>query len=105
MSNEQTTSALNPVSPQAPSSSDTNTNLVVYHLADSRSQRVLWLLEELQVPYEVVKIDRTPPAQGGGAPSEWKKVHPAGRFPVLVDKLADRVIAESGTIIGSLFPS
>jgi glutathione S-transferase len=67
----------------------------VHHLNNSRSQRVLWLLEELGVPYEVVKYQRDP--QTMLAPPELKKIHPLGKSPVITD--GGRTIAESGAII------
>lgn len=67
----------------------------VHHLNHSRSQRVLWLLEELGVPYEVVKYRRD--SKTMLAPPELKKVHPLGKSPVITDD--GRTIAESGAII------
>jgi glutathione S-transferase len=64
----------------------------IHHLNNSRSQRILWLLEELGVPYEIVKYQRMSPVPF--APPELKKVHPLGKSPVLEDN--GRVIAESG---------
>jgi len=69
--------------------------LVVHHLNNSRSQRVLWLLEELQLDYEVVRYQRD--AKTMLAPAELRKVHPLGKSPVLVD--GDNTVAESGAII------
>jgi glutathione S-transferase len=66
--------------------------LKVHHLNNSRSQRILWLLEELGVPYEMVKYQRMSPVPL--APPELKAVHPLGKSPVLED--GKRVIAESG---------
>ena len=66
--------------------------LKLHHLNNSRSQRILWLLEELGVPYEIVKYQRMTPVPY--APPELKKVHPLGKSPVLED--AGKVIAESG---------
>ena len=66
--------------------------LKVHHLNNSRSQRILWLLEELGVPYEIVKYERMSPVPF--APPELKAVHPLGKSPVLDD--GGRVIAESG---------
>lgn len=67
----------------------------VHHLNNSRSQRVLWLLEELGVDYEIVPYERDPETML--APPELKKVHPLGKSPVITD--ADLTIAESGAII------
>ena len=69
--------------------------IVVHHLENSRSQRILWLLEELGVDYRVKRYDRD--RQSGLAPSELLEVHPLGKSPVITD--GDRTIAESGTIV------
>ena len=69
--------------------------LVVHHLNNSRSQRVLWLLEELGVPYEIRKYERN--AQTMLVPPELQKVHPLGKSPVITD--GDVTVAESGAII------
>ncbi|HEY4345150.1 MAG TPA: glutathione S-transferase [Parvibaculum sp.] len=70
----------------------------VHHLNNSRSQRILWLLEELGTPYEIIKYQRD--AVTNLAPPELKNIHPLGKSPVIED--GDRVIAESGAIIGIL---
>src|SRR5271154_5088258 len=69
--------------------------IIVHHLNRSRSLRVLWLLEELEVPYEVRRYQRDPNTML--APPELKSVHPLGKSPVISD--GDRVIAETGAII------
>ena len=69
--------------------------IVVHHLNNSRSQRVLWLLEELGVPYELKKYERD--AKTMLAPPELQKVHPLGKSPVITD--GDVTVAESGAII------
>ena len=69
--------------------------LTVHHLETSRSQRILWLLEELGVPYEM-KIYRRDPATRL-APAALKAIHPLGKSPVITDD--GQVIAESGAII------
>jgi glutathione S-transferase len=69
--------------------------LTLHHLNDSRSQRIVWLLEELGVPYEMKKYQRD--AQTRLAPPELKAVHPLGKSPVIVD--GDVKIAESGAIV------
>jgi glutathione S-transferase len=69
--------------------------LKVHHLNNSRSQRILWLLEELGTPYEIVKYQRMAPMPM--APPELKLVHPLGKSPVITD--GDRTIAESGAIV------
>ena len=68
--------------------------LTVHHLNNSRSQRILWLLEELGTPYEVVKYRRMEPIPL--APPELKEVHPLGKSPVITD--GGKTIAESGAI-------
>lgn len=67
----------------------------VHHLNNSRSHRVLWLLEELNLPYEIVQHKRDPMTRL--APPELKKVHPLGKSPVITD--GERTVAESGAII------
>jgi glutathione S-transferase len=69
--------------------------IIVHHLDDSRSQRILWLLEELGLPYEIRRHKRDPNTRL--APPELKQVHPLGKSPVIEDD--GRVIAESGAII------
>lgn len=69
--------------------------LTVHHLNNSRSQRVLWLLEELELPYEIKHYARN--AETMLAPPELVAVHPLGKSPVLTD--GDKTIAESGAII------
>lgn len=69
--------------------------LVVHHLNNSRSQRVLWLLEELGVPYEVKRYERD--AKTMLAPPSLLAIHPLGKSPVIVD--GDVTVAESGAII------
>lgn len=71
----------------------------VHHLNNSRSQRVLWLLEELELPYEVVHYQRD--AQTMLAPPELKKVHPLGKSPVVTTD-EGLTLAESGAIIETL---
>ncbi|MEZ4266573.1 MAG: glutathione S-transferase [Myxococcota bacterium] len=73
--------------------------LTVHHLDDSRSQRVLWLLEELGVPYEIEHYRRHPSTML--APPELRKVHPLGKSPVVTDDGPDGriTVAESGAIL------
>lgn len=68
--------------------------ITVHHLNNSRSQRILWTLEELGVPYEVKRYEREPSMQ---APASLRAVHPLGKSPVITD--GDRTLAESGAII------
>ena len=70
----------------------------VHHLNNSRSQRILWLLEELETPYEIVSYQRD--AVTNLAPPELKGVHPLGKSPVLED--GQLKIAESGAIVDYL---
>jgi glutathione S-transferase len=68
--------------------------LTVHHLNNSRSQRVLWLLEELAVPYEIMRYRRQANML---APPELRAIHPLGKSPVITDD--GNTIAESGAII------
>jgi len=72
--------------------------LTLHHLNDSRSQRILWLLEELGTPHEIVRYQRD--ATTRLAPPELTKVHPLGKSPVITD--GDITIAESGAIVDYL---
>jgi len=69
--------------------------IVVHHLNNSRSQRVLWLLEELGLDYEIRKYQRDPKTML--APPELRAVHPLGKSPVIED--AGQTLAESGAIV------
>jgi glutathione S-transferase len=69
--------------------------VTVHHLNNSRSQRVLWLLEELGLDYNVVRYQRDPDTML--APASLRKVHPLGKSPVLVD--GDNTLAESGAVL------
>jgi glutathione S-transferase len=72
--------------------------IIVHHLENSRSQRVLWLLEELGLPYQVRRYQRDPKTML--APPELRRVHPLGKSPVIEDSDADnRVVAETGAIV------
>jgi glutathione S-transferase len=70
----------------------------VHHLNNSRSQRILWLLEELGLDYEIVNYQRD--ATTRLAPPALKKVHPLGKSPVITD--GDVTVAESGAIVDYL---
>jgi glutathione S-transferase len=70
-------------------------SIIVHHLEESRSQRVLWLLEELGLDYEVKRYPRN--AQTRLAPPELKAIHPLGKSPVI--ERDGKVFAESGAII------
>lgn len=70
----------------------------IHHLQNSRAQRVLWLLEELEMPYEVIEYRRDPRTLR--APESLKAIHPLGKSPVISDESRDgRVVAESGAIL------
>jgi len=72
--------------------------LTLHHLNDSRSQRILWLLEELGTPYEIKPYQRD--AKTRLAPPELTAIHPLGKSPVISD--GDLKIAESGAIVDYL---
>lgn len=72
--------------------------ITVHHLENSRSQRILWLLEELGLDYEIRRYARDPETML--APDELRRVHPLGKSPVVTD--GDTVLAESGAIIEAL---
>src|SRR6476646_4255499 len=69
--------------------------IVVHHLNNSRSQRVLWLLEELGAPYEIKRYQRDPKTML--APPELRAVHPLGKSPVITED--GKVLAETGAIV------
>ncbi|MDQ1829858.1 glutathione S-transferase [Massilia scottii] len=69
--------------------------IIVHHLNNSRSQRILWLLEELGLEYEIRKYQRD--AKTMLAPPELRAVHPLGKSPVITD--GENTVAESGAII------
>lgn len=70
-------------------------SLIVHHLNNSRSQRILWLLEEIGAPYDIRFYDRDPATNL--APPELLSIHPLGKSPVIEDD--GRVITESGAIV------
>lgn len=80
--------------------------IVVHHLENSRSQRILWLLEELGLPYEVVRYARDPKTML--APPGLRAVHPLGKSPLIEDPGSQsgagqgRIVAESGAIVDYL---
>jgi glutathione S-transferase len=74
---------------------ETSAMIEVHHLNNSRSQRILWLLEELDLPYEIVAYGRDPATRL--APATLKAIHPLGKSPVIRDD--GLVIAESGAIV------
>ena len=73
--------------------------IIVHHLENSRSQRVLWLLEELGLDYQIKRYERDRKTML--APPELKRIHPLGKSPVIEDLDADggRVVAETGAIV------
>lgn len=73
--------------------------LTLHHLNNSRSQRILWLLEELELPYQIKRYQRDPKTML--APQELKAIHPLGKSPLITDDTPSGVvtIAESGAII------
>ena len=84
--------------------------IVVHHLNNSRSQRILWLLQELGLEYDIKRYQRDPKTML--APPELRQIHPLGKSPVITD--GDLTLAESGAIIeylvgrygrGSLVPA
>ena len=75
--------------------------ITVHHLNNSRSQRVLWLLEELELPYEIKRYERNPKTIR--APDSLKAVHALGKSPVITDGAV--TVAESGAIVEYLVRS
>ena len=69
--------------------------IVVHHLNNSRSQRILWLLEELGLEYDIKRYQRDPKTML--APPELRRIHPLGKSPVITD--GDLTLAESGAIV------
>ncbi len=69
--------------------------ITVHHLDNSRSQRILWLLEELGLDYEIIQYKRDPVTRF--APASLKAIHPLGKSPIVTD--GDVVVIESGAII------
>lgn len=69
--------------------------IIVHHLENSRSQRVLWLLEELGLPYEVKRYERNKATMLG--PPELRQIHPLGKSPVIEED--GLIIAETGAIV------
>lgn len=82
---------------QNPTTASNAPSVTLYWLNESRADRILFLLEELEIPYVIEKIERGPDKL---APPELKKIHPLGKSPVIKD--GDKVVAESGFIIDYL---
>ncbi|PRP78984.1 glutathione S-transferase [Planoprotostelium fungivorum] len=76
---------------------DASHSIVVHHLKDSRSQRILWLLEELNLPYSIKHYERQANEM---APAELKEIHPLGKSPAISD--GDQVVTESACIVDFL---
>jgi glutathione S-transferase len=74
--------------------------ITVHHLNNSRSQRIIWLLEELGVPYDIQRYQRD--ATTMLAPPKLKKVHPLGKSPVITDGAV--TVAETGAIVDYIIP-
>ena len=71
--------------------------ITIYHLSTSRSERIVWLMEELGLDYRLERLQREP---NGAAPDALKAIHPLGKAPVIRD--GDTVLAESGAIVDYL---
>ncbi len=71
--------------------------ITVHHLDNSRSQRILWLLEELELPYDIQFHKRDPKTMM--APKSLRAIHPLGKAPVIIDTDGNVTLAESGAII------
>ena len=71
--------------------------LIVHHLENSRSQRVLWLLEELGLPYEIRRYERNKTTML--APPELRQIHPLGKSPAIEDTDTGLIVAETGAIV------
>ncbi|KAF8991979.1 glutathione S-transferase [Cyathus striatus] len=69
-------------------------NITIHYLDHSRAERILWLLEELELPYTLKEHKRTP---DGASPPELHEIHPLGKSPVITD--GNVVVAESGAIV------
>ncbi|HVV86645.1 MAG TPA: glutathione S-transferase, partial [Kofleriaceae bacterium] len=87
--------ARDPRAPSIPPARSPEPMITVHHLERSRSHRVLWLLEELGLPYELVRYQRDPETML--APASLRAVHPLGKSPVITD--GDTTVAESGAIL------
>jgi glutathione S-transferase len=81
--------------PKRPALCDKPPVITVHHLENSRSQRILWLLEELELPYRVQRYQRDPRTML--APPELRRVHPLGKSPVIDDDGC--VVSESGAVV------
>jgi glutathione S-transferase len=68
--------------------------ITIYHLSTSRSERIVWLMEELGLPYKLERFERE---SGGAAPQAMKELHVLGKAPMIGD--GDTLLAESGAIV------
>lgn len=71
--------------------------VIVHHLENSRSQRILWLIEELGMPYEIKRYTRDPKTML--APEALKRIHPLGKSPIIEDVDGSRIVVETGAIV------
>jgi glutathione S-transferase len=71
--------------------------IIVHHLENSRSQRILWMLAELGLPHEIRRYERD--SKTMLAPPALRRVHPLGKSPVIEDRDAGRTVAETGAIV------
>ena len=71
--------------------------ITVHHLDNSRSQRILWLLEELELPYDIQFYKRD--SKTMMAPKSLRAIHPLGKAPIITDTNGNVTLAESGAII------
>lgn len=69
--------------------------ITIYHLEQSRSERMIWLMEELKLPYELQRFPRDPITMM--APQEYRALHPIGKSPIIRD--GSTVLIESGAIV------
>ena len=76
--------------------------IIVHHLNKSRSHRIIWLLEELNVPYEIKEYFRNKETML--APPELKQIHPLGKSPVIENIETKEIIAERGAIVEVFVP-
>lgn len=71
--------------------------IIVHHLDKSRSHRIIWLLEELEIPYEMKEHKR--PSGTFSTPPELKEIHPLGKLPIIENVETKEIVAESGAIV------
>lgn len=71
--------------------------ITIHHLGGSQSERIVWLCEEIGLPYELVRHERERGDAAGAAPAEYKAMHPAGTAPIIIDGAL--VLSETGAIM------